>query len=993
MSLLSARFLPVLALALAWVCPLGAAEFLLRNWQTEDSLPDNTITAIQQTTNGYLWLGTFNGLVRFDGVQFKTYDSANTPELRSSRILSLLADDKGALWIGTEGGGLLCLNNQRFSEVPLAALGGASQSASISSLFQETNGTVWAALEGGSVARILGARVDVLHLTNGIALDLLGQLTADEAVRHWLLARNDLLTFRAGSWFSRPSQVPPSGTEITAVQRSRNGSVWLAFPRNLLQISSRDGIVSRTTHPWGGEFSSALVTAVTEDRQGVLWVGTLNNGLFHSSSSGGTNLFLPVVKEGPLSQNVISALFEDRDGLLWAGTYRGGLFRIKRSNVATEQPPGAGEVNVETVCAARDGSVWLGTGGAGLYRFKDGAFARFTETNGLANLHVCSVFEDSRTNLWVGTWGGLFLRQGDAFRPAVGAQKLPERTLALFEDRAGDLWVGTYGGLARRHGTDSTLFTTADGLSHPDVRVMAEDREGNLWVGTAGGGLDRFRDGRFKHFGPEENFPHKMVLALHADPDGTLWIGTIGGGLTRYKDGRFTHFTTQDGLADNVVGGLLDDLRGNLWLSSQNGILRVSRQALAEGRRPIPCLSLSVGDGLSTPMCSGAGQPVAARTADGRLWIPNMKAVAIIDPARIQPRAIDPTVLIEEVSVDGKDFAPSGAPLRVRYGRSRFEIHYTVLGLPVPEAARFRTKLEGQDREWENAGQRRYAYYGLLPPGHYEFHVMAAGGDGVWHEAGTPLVLDVVPRIWELRSFQILAGMILVAVVAGAAFLNERRKLRRKLERVELQQALENERRRIARDLHDDLGARLTEIALMGEVAKRSAHSPAAFETQLGGITRKVRELILAMEEVVWTVNPKNDSLRSVATFLCDHTERFLTSAQIGCRFEVAEVLPPVTLTAPVRHNLLLAVKEALNNAVKHARAGIISLFIRVEGGMLHVAVADDGRGFDPGTARAGNGLQNMRSRLESLRGRAELSSTPGKGTTVTFSLPLPAAP
>ncbi|MCX6928327.1 MAG: hypothetical protein NT154_34730, partial [Verrucomicrobia bacterium] len=600
-----------------------ATDYLVRNWQTEDGLPDNTVTAIQQTTNGYLWLGTFNGLVRFDGVQFKTYDAANTPELRSSRILSLLADPAGALWIGTEGGGLVRMADGGFQSVPLAGYG---SSESISALFGDRNGALWISVSGKGIARIRSGDVQTFAEPDELSGDKLPALSDDPAVQAWLSARNDRLTFRAGSWFSRPSQVPATGSEVIAVQRSRDGGVWLAYPRRLAKLPGSGGIPPAVSYPWGQEFSSALVTAVAEDHNGQLWVGTINNGLYYSTKPGE---FYSVKREGPLSQNLICAILEDQQGLIWIGTYRGGLFRIKQRTVTALLPPGAGEVNIQTVCAARDGSVWLGTGGAGLYRYAEGKFSHYAEAEGLTNLAVCAVFEDRRTNLWAGTWGGLFQFQEGRFRRVLLPSHFPERILALYEDRAGALWMGAYGGLACKRGDQWTLLTPQDGLSHPDVRGMAEDAVGNLWVGTAGGGLDRLRDGRFRHFGPEEGFPQKMVVPLLVDSEDNLWIGTIDGGLVRFKGGKFTTYTTSDGLADNVIGAITEDTQGSLWLSSQSGILRVNKRVLIQYQRgvsaPLPCLSLSVGDGLTTPMCSGSGQPVGARTADGRLWIPNMK--------------------------------------------------------------------------------------------------------------------------------------------------------------------------------------------------------------------------------------------------------------------------------------------------------------------------------------------------------------------------------
>ena len=985
-----ARRVALLAVLLA-ALPAGAAlDWLVRDWQTEDGLPDNTITAIQQARDGYLWLGTFNGLARFDGVQFKTFDSANTPQLRSSHILCLLADASGSLWIGTEEGGLVRMANGVFEDVTLPGVGTME---TISTMFRERNGALWFSIAGKGVVRMnLDGNTQFFRATNELASDKLPALTADPAARAWLAARNDLLTFRAGTWLSRPSQIPPNGSEVIAIQRSRNGTVWLGYPRQIAQMAPAGGTANETAQPWGNEFSSSLVTTLIEDQSGERWVGTLNNGLFYSSEDG---KFQPVRVEGLLSQNVITSLLEDQQGIIWAGTYRGGLFRIKRRTVTTLFPPGAGEVNVQTVCAARDGSVWLGTGGAGLYRYADKTFTRYTEAEGLANLHICSVFEDRRTNLWVGTWGGLFHLEHNRFERVAATNGLPERVLALYEDRAGNLWIGTYGALARKQGDFWTIFTPANGLSHPDVRVLAEDREGNLWVGTAGGGLDRFRNGQFTHFGKEEGFPQNMVLALLVDPDDTLWIGSINGGLTRYKNGKFTAYTTRDGLADNVIGGIIDDLLGNLWISSQNGILRVSKAALnhySPGQSAaLPCLQFSVGDGLATPMCSGAGQPVAARTADGNLWIPNMKAVAIVDPHLTRLDTVPVTVLVEEVSIDGQEYLPRDErTLRVLSGQRRFEFHYTALGLPVPEAVRFRHKLEGFDTDWVDAGVKRVASYSQLSPGKYQFRVMAGGGDGIWHETAAPLVLQIVPHWWESWWFRIGLGATGLMAVGFTIRMIERRKLHAQLERIQRQQAISEERARIARDIHDDMGSRLTAISLLGALALRESSPAKTVREDVSRMMEKTNELVSTLDEIVWAVNPKNDSLSQLATYLCQFTKEFLETAGIACRLDVAPELPAQNLRSEVRHNVFLATREALNNAVKHAGTTKIWLRLKLEARGFVIEVADDGKGFSPeACAEAGDGLRNMTHRMTEIGGQFEIHSVPSQGTTVRLRLPL----
>jgi signal transduction histidine kinase len=371
-----------------------------------------------------------------------------------------------------------------------------------------------------------------------------------------------------------------------------------------------------------------------------------------------------------------------------------------------------------------------------------------------------------------------------------------------------------------------------------------------------------------------------------------------------------------------------------------------------------------------------------------------MRGLAVFDPVKLRPEARQRTVIVEAVVADGVELTSEpGRDLRVPSTARRFEFYYTAPDLSSAPSLRFRHRLEGMDQDWVEPGAERVAIYSQLPPGPYLFRTMVGGPEGRWYENRAPLPLYIVPRWWELRWLQVSSGIALAAGAAGLLVLSERRKLRRRLQLLELQQALEGERRRIARDLHDDLGSRLTEIVLLGELAKRGEQSPGVLQAQLSGLTRKVRELVTAMQEVVWTINPKNDSLGSLATYLGDHTERFLGSAQLSCRLDVAETLPDLPLTANLRHNLLLAFKEALNNAVRHAGATKVRLRIWLADSRLNVAVEDNGCGFDPGkAARQGNGLPNMRNRMDSLGGDMAINSERGKGTTVTFVVPVEAA-
>jgi signal transduction histidine kinase/streptogramin lyase len=574
--------------------------------------------------------------------------------------------------------------------------------------------------------------------------------------------------------------------------------------------------------------------------------------------------------------------------------------------------------------------------------------------------------------LWVGSAGG-FWRLTNGIVQEVELPGRPFRNVqTIFEDEAGRLWVANRTRLLRR--TDGRWANVRLGTTNQstDVRALTDAGGGEVWAALWNRGLARVGEGALETLEAKLEPALATIRCLHRDREGAVWIGTAGNGLLRYAAGRFTQWTTRHGLTADDISGLAEDAESGLWMTSNNGLFGCSKAELAdvaEGRRPrLLCHQFGVRDGLADAACSGGGQPAIMPGAEGRLWFCNMRAVAGFAPGAEANPLPPPTVQTEEVRVDG--VPSSAAVLRVPASARRFEFHFTAAQLENPRGLVFRYRLEGMDPDWMDGGNERVAYYSQLPAGRYQFRVLAGSSRHGWQSPTEPIVLEVIPLWWQRTWVRVAAATVLVAAIAGAAVLNERRKLRRRLERLEAQQALENERRRIARDLHDDLGAQLTEIVLVGELAKRGEQTAVELQHQVGDMTRMVRKLVAAMEEVVWTVNPRNDSVPNLATYLCDFVERFL---------------------AQTRHTVFLAFKEAANNAVKHSGATEIRLDIHTHAGALVIVLADNGRGFDPANPPAtasGNGLANMRSRLEAAGGRAEISSVIGQGTTVKFELP-----
>ena len=447
-----------------------------------------------------------------------------------------------------------------------------------------------------------------------------------------------------------------------------------------------------------------------------------------------------------------------------------------------------------------------------------------------------------------------------------------------------------------------------------------------------------------------------------------------------------------------MIGHIEADERGFFWLSSYDGILRASEKDLnrcANGEiAAVPFLTYGINEGLPTLECSEGLQPAGGKTADGRLWFPTAKGLVVVDPAGVCINRQPPPVRIEEMRVDDKKVADGDdvRPLKVPPGRHRLEFAYTGLSFVAPEKVRFKCRLNGFEPDWADVGTKRVATYNYIPPGNYSFQVIACNNDGVWNETGASLKFEMLPYFWQTTWFHVLGGVATVLVASAVVWFDTRRRMRRKLERAERQRDIERERSRIAKDIHDDLGASLTLIAMLSQSYRGEMQLPEFITKNFDRIFANARKLTSAMDEIVWAVNPRHDRLDSLANYLSRFAYEYLSVAEIRFRLNFPLDLPTQPVAAEVRHNLFLAFKEALHNIVKHAAANEVRVELRLDAAQLTLQVADDGSGFGTGTPAGritcGNGLANMQQRLEEIGGVCEIQSEPGRGTTVTFIVP-----
>jgi signal transduction histidine kinase/ligand-binding sensor domain-containing protein len=956
-------------------------------------LPQSTVTAVVQTRDGYLWAATYSGLARFDGVRFTVFDGSNTPEMRSSRVTSLFEADDGTLWIGHEGGEVTCCRNGRFEAVAVKA---RWTSTKISDIGADAAGDVWLMNEEGLLARlrdglVLSPEQGPLARVVGMARSRDGSIwvARDGQVSHLEGERLTVLRFNAQT----------TNSYVQGIGVSRDGGLWVASDGQLREWKDQRWTQDLGPAPWG----VAALLKLLETGKGVLAAATSSSGLYLVAAGQRPLQFSRT--NGFVSDWVVS-LCEDREGSLWAGTGGGGLVVVRGTAVRTVTPPDRWQGRpVLCVSPGRDGALWIGTEGAGLYHLRDGQWERFGEPAGIQNSYVWSVAE-SEGGLWVGTWGGgLFQRQGAGFALAPGLERITSPMPALLCARGGGLWIGSGDGLLRYQAGKSAWAGTRGASGLRDVRALAEESDGTLWFGMSGLGLGCLKHEELRWFRKADGLASDFVECLHLDRDGGLWIGTFGGGLNRFKQGRFATIGQSQGLPSNVICHIEEDGQGFFWMSSHSGLIRASKAELdscADGHaQEIHWLTYGLSDGLPTLKCSGGLQPAGCRTPDGRLWFPTGKGLVSVDPQNVRTNPWPPPVVIERFLLDDRVAAEAKdlhSPLEIPPGRHRLEFQYTGLSFVAPEKVSFKHRLEGLESSWVNAGSRRTAQYNYILPGRYTFHVIACNNDQVWNDEGATLAFTILPYFWQTWWFRGLAGMAVVVAASGLVWFDTRRRMRRKLEALERQRAVEHERARIARDIHDDLGSHLTRITMLSESARGDLDNPAAAGPDIDRIYDTARALTRAMDEIVWAVNPRFDSLESLTNYLEKLAQDFLATAGLRCRLDMPGQFPQWPLTSEVRHNLFLAFKEALNNVVKHAAASEVRISLSVAPAGFELVVADNGRGFDPtspapvaGSDRfaPGNGLENMRRRLAEAGGRCDIRSAAGQGTTIVFTVPV----
>jgi signal transduction histidine kinase/ligand-binding sensor domain-containing protein len=936
------------------------------------------------------------GLARFDGTSFTHLDQDSLPELSTSPVVFLFEDSRENLWVGTRSDGVVLI---RAGQAIPIDIGTHSREGYLVSATEDKDGTVWLYTADGQLCRYLNGRLDIWPLGSGRPSKT-RNIIAETSGLVWVGTDWELIGIGHEDT-NNLSQLPRTeaiGVDaLDFILASKTGGRWqLANGRVEKWVGDRL-IKDYGPYPW----QDPLITAACEDAKGNLVVGTHRSGAYWFDAEGRAQ------RLAGLSDDQILSLCFDREGDLWVGTDGGGLNRVRRSQFSTL--PGTENWVVQSASPDASGGLWIGCNGGELARWTNGVLKRYATSQDVPSIKA--VAQDREQRVWVGTWGrGLFNLEAGRFQPIVAVGLFQTAVIAIHADRSGTLWLGlqetspeTRDGLARIRQGQLSFLTTADGLPPGAVRALADDAAGSLWIGTDGGGLARYRDDSFTRFRKATGqLPSDTVSALLVDEDGVLWIGTDGGGLACLHEGNWKTFTKRDGLLSNSIGYLLEDDQGFLWLGSDAGLMRLSKTALndyvAGQTHLLPCRAYGRADGLPTRECTFGSQPAACKTPDGRLWFPTIKGLVSVDPAKLVPNTVPPQVAIESIRIDQQEQITNALstswPQRVTLvpGNQLLEIAYTSLNLAARDRTRFRYRLEGYDPGWTEAGAERMARYPQLPPGEYKFRVTAANEDGLWSAQEATFVVIVEPPFWRRLWFMALSAVAMIGLIAGSVYYISTQRLHGQLAALRQKEALEKERARIARDLHDQLGANLTQISLLGELAEVDKDVPEEVEEHSKQICKTSRETTRALDEIVWAANPSNDTLEGLINYVCKYAQEYLALAGLRYRLEVPSPLPAVTLPPELRHNLFLAAKEAVNNVVKHAQASEARISLKLEPGRITLEIADNGRGpadKDSKAAKSRNGLRNMRKRMEDMGGQFSLEPASAGGSIVRLIAPL----
>lgn len=944
-------------------------------WESDDGLPSNDIQTLVHDHQGFLWVGTASGLVRFDGRAFRHPTGTDLGFFQAATTYSATETDPGIIVFVHDLDAvnrLLMVTPDGLSAHPADAVLGSDERAA--AVFNGGGGALWILatdrtwlLWKDGVIERFPPPPQVARYTQPAALSLPSGRT--------------LLSRGAGLEIHENGVITPMPSVIgraVALASASDGGAWIADSSGLHRMRS-DGLLTPASLPLP-ETTDWPPRLMHETRDGALWTYFRIAGLWRTDSA--------IARRVHTSHPIIRCLAEDHDGNLWAGTAGGGLNRIRKPTFeqwATDQIDTIG-----SICEDAHGTLWLGNT-QGIWRLANGRAIPPDAPDDWPTfaLSLCPTPDGA---LWIGGAKNIF-----RYRPGIDAHPLPvgppeiDHALAMFRASDGSVWAGCESGPLLRFDAEANAHSYGpdEGYRGDFAQVFGEDAHGTLWVGTRRGALFKFQDSHFTSIPTPLEASGTGILTITQGDGGALWLGTRGRGFLRYKDGQFRAVEPQQGLPDGIIAQTLA-VNGRLWVGSGNSIFQISLaelDACADGlRKSVRPLRFGRSDGVNSFFAAGQRQPCAWQSADGKLWFVGRKGVYSTNPEIWESQPTPPDTFIDEVITDTK---PSHPPFRLPSTNRRLEFRYTSPALSAPADLRFRYRLTGFDKEWSLPTSQVQVVYPRLPPGRYTFQVASSTRPDAWTHTPASTTITVMPAWWELIWLRALAALISVAAAIAIILSWANRRLLRKTAMLKQERKIESERARIARDLHDGIGSGLTQLGWLTADLRESP--PAEANTQVDLISGKIRNLARDLDAAVWAVSPRHDTLGSLCAYLCEFAIEQFRHTPVRCRVSAPENLPAGPLAPQIRNHLFMATREILNNILKHADAREVRLAIECAEGWITIEICDDGCGFDFESAigRSRHGLRNLHDRLREIGGEVGISSQSGKGAQVRLRAPI----
>ncbi|MDF9827609.1 signal transduction histidine kinase/ligand-binding sensor domain-containing protein [Ereboglobus sp. PH5-10] len=976
-------------------------EFIIHNWFVEDGLPHNGINNIVRDSRGFLWIGTLGGLARFDGRNFVEYPMPEEFARSRYNIRALAIEDENTILLLNAANKILRLRNGKYELHPAN-----EHLANITprDLAVDHTGAVWIGTDSPSIMRwseaggagameIFGTGAGVTRRNSTFCF------VSDENNRTWV-AGGDFFGWYEDGELHRYEKQNPRSVMIT---KARAGGLWVASRDNLARFDTTRGTWNVVLSGKDWPMARAGLQHFYEGKDGVLWLATRRDGVLR--------LIDGHLKPLALRYDRVHAINEDINNDIWLGIYAAGLVHLKPNRHVILNSDAGLPMDVSTsVSIDETGALWCANQAGGLVRVENGEITviKAPTRNMPFVINVCA---DQRGTIWVGTASGLYstpVKADDGQRVLHHVNPALRGIQTLFCDSNGNLWLSWASSkfAVIKNGVVHE-FTAQDGFPGSRVASIAERKTPKgreIWVAMEKGLLYQVREnapaGKKKFIAQQlpRGARDAQLHTLFVDSENNLWLGTTSG-LVLWRGAAPRLFTQADGLPDNIINQVIADGYGRLWVSSRRGIFHVSiKQLLAAADAPgSPVNATLFGRDDNLEGISGMVgiQPMAWKHRDGNLWFVTYRGVVGFDAVRPPETPRPLPVYIDGILVDGAPApVPAKGPVHIGPGVGQLELHFAALDFSNPGRVRVRRILEGFDIDWNDATGELHCAYPNLRPGRYVFRVEAINGDGGASRAETSLVIIVAAAWWQTVWFRAILAFACVALVSWIALKVSNRLLKQRLRRLEHEHALERERTRIARDLHDELGGRVTKIGYIADSLLRE-DEPTPVKELAQNLVTQSHYLVEDLHGVVWTVNPQNDSWQQLAAYIVRYAQRHLAGTPILCTADGAHTIPDLPITPEARHNILSIAKEVLNNILKHSQAARATITMSVENERFRLVIADDGRGFDPNAPEnnEGNGLYNMRTRMAEIGGRVDITSNPGNGSTITIDSPLKCRP